>query len=75
MGLWLPSYFWHHVENITPTIGVAFKYQNLSESWKITRVQMLLNFLATKPTIIRSWLHNKIYKQDFTYNTESSRFR
>jgi lysine-specific demethylase 8 len=73
--LWLPSYFWHHVENLTPTIGVAFKYQNLVESWRITRVQMLLNFLATKPTIVWSWLYNKIYKQDYTYNTESAKYQ
>lgn len=73
--LWLPSYFWHHVENITPTIGVAFKYQNLGESWKITKVQMILNFLATKPTIVWSWLYNKIYKQDYTYNTDSAKYQ
>ncbi len=72
--LWLPSYFWHHVENVTPTIGVAFKYQNLAESWKITKTMFILNFLATKPTILRSYIYNLLNKQDYIYNTKSAKF-
>lgn len=73
--LWLPSFFWHHVENLTPTIGAAFKYQNVPESWKISKMMVLLNFMATKPTIIWSVIYNRLYKQDYTYNTKSSEFQ
>lgn len=73
--LWLPSFTWHHVENVTSTIGVAFKYQNLFETMKMTKVMLVLNFLATKPSIFRSVIYNMLNKQDLTYNTKSSKFQ
>lgn len=60
--------FGHHVENQTPTIGVAFKYQNLPEVFKLSKVMFLLAFIATKPTIFRSFIYNILNKQDYIYN-------
>lgn len=66
--MWMPGLFWHHVENQTPTIGVAFKYQNLPEVFKLSKVMFLLAFIATKPTIFRSFIYNILNKQDYIYN-------
>jgi hypothetical protein len=72
--LWLPSLFWHYVENLTPTIGVAFKYTNLPQSFKITKMLFSLFFLATKPTILRSFIYNRKNKQDYVFNSKSAKF-
>lgn len=71
--LWLPSLYWHYVENLTPTIGVAFKYTNLPQSFKITKLFTILFFMATKPTILRSFVYNKKNKQDYVFNSKSSK--
>lgn len=69
--MWMPGLFWHHVENETPTIGVAFKYQNLPEVFKLSKAMFFLAFTATKPTIFRSFIYNILNKQDYIYNNES----
>ena len=72
--LWLPSLFWHYIDNLTPTIGVAFKYTNLPQSFKITKLMSTLFFLATKPTILRSFIYNRKNKQDYVFNSKSAKF-
>lgn len=72
--LWLPSLYWHYVENLTPTIGVAFKYTNLPQSFSITKIMSTLFFLATKPTIFRSFIYNRSKGQDYVFNSKSAKF-
>ena len=72
--LWLPSLYWHYIENLTPTIGVAFKYTNLPDSFTITKAMASLFFLATKPTILRSFIYNRKNKQDYVFNSKSAKF-
>ena len=72
--LWLPSLFWHYIDNITPTIGVAFKYTNIPQSFKITNLFTTLFFMATKPTILRSFLYNRTKGQDYVFNSKSSKY-
>ncbi len=73
--LWLPSLYWHYVENLTPTIGVAFKYTNLPQSFKITKLMTTLFFLATKPTILRSFVYNRTKGQDYVFNSKSAQYQ
>jgi hypothetical protein len=73
--LWLPSLFWHYIDNLTPTIGVAFKYTNIPQSFKITKLFTTLFFMATKPTILRSFLYNRTKGQDYVFNSKSAKYQ
>jgi lysine-specific demethylase 8 len=73
--LWLPSFFWHFVENLTPTIGVAYKYTNFFESFKITKSLTTLHFLATKPSLFQSFFYNKVKGNDFMFNAKSAKYQ
>lgn len=73
--LWLPSLFWHFVENLTPTIGVAYKYTNFPESFQITKSLTFLHFLATKPSMFRSTIYNKFKNNDYLFNSKSAKYQ
>ena len=66
--LWFPSLFWHYVENITPNIGVAYKYVNVPQSFQISSLLTSLILMATKPSLLESFIYNKIHKQDLVFN-------
>lgn len=70
--LWLPSFYWHQVENIGEAIGVAFKYTNLPQSFKLSKAMLSLFFMATKPSILKSFIYNRFNKQDYIFNKDSS---
>lgn len=66
--LWFPSLFWHYVENPESNIGVAFKFVNVPQSFQISKVLTGLILLATKPSLIESFIYNKIHKQDIVFD-------
>lgn len=66
--LWFPALFWHYVENPVSNIGVAFKWVNVPQNFKISRLLTTLVLLATKPSLIESFIYNKIHKQDIVFD-------
>jgi hypothetical protein len=50
--LWFPALFWHYVENPTSNIGVAFKWVNVPQNFKISKLLTTLVLLATNPSLI-----------------------
>src|ERR1019366_5527023 len=50
--LWFPSFTWHHVENLSTTIGIRYGRTSLGTALRSSKLLTLLIFLATKPTII-----------------------
>lgn len=66
--LWLPSLYWHYVENLDSNIGVAFKFVNVPQSFKITKVLTSLILMATKPSLLESFIYNRIYKEDYVFH-------
>lgn len=52
--LFFPSLLWHQVENITDTIGVAYKFADLSAGWKSSKMLTTCMLLAYKPPLIFS---------------------
>lgn len=65
--LWFPSYYWHYVENLTPNIGVTYKWTDLGQSFRLSSVLTCLYFLATKPWLISSFLYNTFKKKDLLF--------
>ena len=66
--MWMPGLFWHHIENLTPTIGVAYKYQNLLEQFLNSKAMFVMPFLSTKPSMFTSFFYNTKNKKDYLFN-------
>jgi hypothetical protein len=62
--LWVPPFMWHYVENVTDSIGVAYKFVHIPSSWKASRLLTILFFLSTRPSIFYSFVAGKIRKKD-----------
>ncbi|MEO6026783.1 MAG: cupin-like domain-containing protein [Candidatus Binatia bacterium] len=62
--LWFPSYVWHHVENLTASIGVAYKYVHLPSAFKASKMMATLFFLSTRPFLLESFISSRIKKND-----------
>lgn len=71
--LWMPSHFWHHIENLTSNIGVAYKYTDIPQSFQLSKLMTTLFFLATKPTIFESFVYNKSHKQDYVFDKRTKK--
>lgn len=66
--LWFPTFYWHHVENLTENIGVTYKFTEFGESFKMSKVMTTLFFLATRPTIFESFYYNTFKKRDLLFD-------
>lgn len=66
--LYFPSYYWHYVENLTANIGVTYKFTNIPFAFKLSKVMTSLYFLATKPTLLRSFYHNFTKNKDYIFD-------
>lgn len=68
--MWMPPFFWHYVENPTASIGVAFKYVNLAQAFRLSKLCTWHYLTATNPNIISSYFHNKKTKHDLLYEQQ-----
>ena len=59
--LFNPPFWWHQVTNITPSIGVGFRWFDLLENIKINAVGTAMTLMSTNPTI---WTATK-HRTDF----------
>lgn len=62
--LWFPSLVWHHVENVTDSIGVAYKYVHLPSAFKSSKMLSTLFFLSTQPFLLESFISARIKGND-----------
>lgn len=60
--LWIPSFAWHQVENLSDTIGIRFGTTNVFSAWKSSKQLTNLLFFATKPNIF-THLYTSIFKK------------
>ena len=63
--LWVPPFVWHYVENITDSIGVAYKFADIPASWHSSKMLTALFFLSTRPSILYSFFASRISKEDY----------
>lgn len=52
--LYFPSLVWHQVENVTDSIGVAYKFANLAAGFTSSKMLAGCFLLATKPFLIET---------------------
>lgn len=55
--LFFPPYAFHQVENLTETIGVAYKFADIPSAFYSSKVMALLYFLSTDPPVFNSTAH------------------
>lgn len=60
----VPPFYWHYVENKSDSIGVAYKYANISSAFKSSKMLTILLFLSTRPFLFYSFFANRIKKED-----------
>ncbi|MCO5229679.1 MAG: cupin-like domain-containing protein [Chitinophagales bacterium] len=72
--LWMPSFFWHYVENLSSNIGVAYKFTKTFDSLKNTKMLTILTYLQTKPTLISYFINNRFRKQDNQFSKKTSQY-
>lgn len=66
----VPPFYWHYVENITDSIGVAYKFADIITSYKSSKLLTFLFFLSTKPSIFYSFFASRFKKEDQILNTD-----
>lgn len=63
--LWFPALVWHQVENVSDSLGVAYKFTHIPSGFKSSKMLATLFFLSTKPFLFQSvlmgWKTRKIY--------------
>jgi len=62
--LWVPPFVWHYVENITDSIGVAYKFADIPAACRSSKMLSVLFFLSTRPSIFYSFIANRFSKED-----------
>jgi hypothetical protein len=67
--VWFPALCWHQVENVTDSIGVAYKFFHIPSSMRSSKMLTFLFFLATKPSLFHSAVMARITKKEYIFNT------
>jgi hypothetical protein len=62
--LWFPSHVWHHVENLSASIAVAYKYVHLPSAFKASKMLSTLFFLSTRPFLLESFVSSRVTGND-----------
>jgi hypothetical protein len=70
--LWIPPLVWHQVENLSESIGVAFKFPNIPMAFRTSKVLTSLFFLATKPNIFKALWVSLTHDEDYVFTKEDS---
>lgn len=65
--LWIPPFVWHEVDNLTDSIGVAYKFANLPAAFRSTRKLSTLFFLSTRPTLFSAYMASLFKKEDYLF--------
>lgn len=55
--IYIPPLVWHQVENLTETVGVAYKFADIPSAFRSSKMMALLYFFSTKPYFFDSTGH------------------
>ena len=66
--VWFPACCWHHVENVSDSIGVAYKFFDVPSALRASKMLTLSFFCATKPTLIKSSIVARLTKREYIFN-------
>jgi hypothetical protein len=69
--VWFPACCWHQVENVSDSIGVAYKFFDVPAALRASKMLTLSFFCATKPTLFRSSIVAKFTKREYIINAPS----
>lgn len=58
--LYVPPHVWHHVENLTDTIGVGFRFSSFSAAFRSSGVFTFLRFCAQNPPMWKTRKYGKV---------------
>lgn len=64
--MYIPPFAWHHVENLTNTIAIGYRYNSLRTAMRTAWPLTVGRFMATRPTIFRT-LYQSLIGTNFLY--------
>lgn len=73
--LWFPPLAFHQVENLSDSIGVAYKAVDIPLAFYSSKIMSTLFFLATRPNIFTAYFGNRVYDNDYIFSTEDESFK
>ena len=65
--LWVPSFFWHHVENLSDSIGIRVGRTSIHSASKSSKMLTTLFFMATKPNLFLHMLTLRSKKKELLF--------
>lgn len=71
--LYNPPSYWHHVTNLTASIGVGFRWFGAVDCFKLNFSQALLTILSTNPPIWVATKHRTNFPKIFNYMKEKNK--
>jgi hypothetical protein len=69
--MWLPSFYFHYVENLTSNMAASYRFAKSIESFKITKMMTTLCFLQTKPPLFVYFFYNMFKKQEYQFSKKT----
>jgi hypothetical protein len=73
--LWFNSLIFHQVENMSDSIGVACKFNDIPLSFKSSKIMSTLFFLATKPSLLTAFIGKRTEKNDYIFVKNKDEFK
>ncbi len=49
--LFNPAFFWHQVQNLSPTIGVGYRWTSFKQALRVAPLQTMITLTATNPPV------------------------
>ncbi|MEZ5025022.1 MAG: cupin-like domain-containing protein [Chitinophagales bacterium] len=65
--LWVPSFTWHYVENLTDTIGIRYGHTSIPAALKSSKQFTQLIFMATKPNLLTHFIVSRTKKRELEF--------
>jgi hypothetical protein len=58
--MYIPPHLWHHVENVTDTISIGYRFSSLAAAWKASPTLTFLRAIAMNPPIWKTIKYGKV---------------
>lgn len=72
--LWFPPFHWHHVENLSESIGVAYKFANIGAGYRSSSLLTFLFLMSTRPNLVTKFIMSRVRNDDYTLTKSNSSY-
>lgn len=73
--LWFSPLVFHQVENLSDSIGVAYKFVDIPLSFYSSKILASLFYLSTKPSVLTMFIGNRTEENDYIFVKNKEEFK